>query len=97
MYHLLPFHGRVFLQILWKYELKWDECLPELLCQEWNKILEILKHLTTMKITHFIGMCEWDAVYEVLTFCDTSMKSYAAVVYLRIVSWCGVQNTFDVF
>ena len=72
---LVIFHGKVFLQSLWKYELKWDEDLPEVLCHEWNKIVEILGRLVAMKIPRFIGVAHTqDPIYEVLIFCDTSMK-----------------------
>ena len=71
---------KVFLKNLWKYDLKWDECLPESLCQEWNKIIKILKHIVVIKIPCFIGTHEQDPVYEVLIFCDASIKSYAADV-----------------
>ena len=82
----VTFHGKVFLQSLWKYELKWDEDLPEVLCHEWNKIVEILGRLVAMKIPRFIGVAHTqDPIYKVLIFCDASMKSYAAVVYLRVI------------
>ena len=48
----ITFHGKVFLQNLWRYdsyELKWDESLSEPLCHEWNKIVEILRQLVAIK------------------------------------------------
>ena len=89
----VTFHGKVFLQSLWKYELKWDEDLPEVLCHEWNKIVEILGRLVAMKISRFIGVAHTqDPIYEVLIFCDASMKSYAAVVYLRVIGHNNIQT-----
>ena len=64
-----------------------DEGLPEVLCHEWNKMVEILRRLIAIKIPRFIGVAHiQDPIYEVLIFCDASMKSYAAVVYLRVIS-----------
>ena len=65
----ITFHGKVFLQNLWRYELKWDESLPEPLCHEWNKIVEILRQLVAIQIPRFIGTaCIQDPTYEVLIF-----------------------------
>jgi len=63
---------KVFLQNLWKYELTWDEKLPETLCQEFCGIVEILQHLPTIKIPHFIGTSDCQLVYDLLVFCDAS-------------------------
>ena len=88
----ITFHGKVFLQNLWKHDLKWDECLPQSLCQEWNKIIGTLEHIAAIKIPRLIGTHEQDPVHEVLIFCDASIKSYAAVVYIRIISQHGIQS-----
>ena len=88
----ITFHGNVFLQKLWKHELKWDKYLSKALCQEWNTMIGILKHLVEIKIPRFIGTCEQDPVYEILVFCVASMKSYAAVVYLRVIGQHSIQT-----
>ena len=88
----ITFHGKVFLQNLWKHDLKWDECLPQSLCQEWKKIIGILEHIAAIKIPRLIGTHEQDPVHEVLVFCDASIKSYAAVVYIRVISQHGIQS-----
>ena len=73
--------------------LKWDECLPQLFCQEWNRIIGILEHIAAVKIPRLIGTHEQDPVHEVLIFCDASIKSYAAVVYICVISQHGIQTT----
>ena len=89
----ITFHGKVFLQNLWRYELKWDESLPEPLCHEWNKIVEILRQLVAIQIPRFIGTaCIQDPTYEVFIFCDASMKSYAAAVYLHVIGHNNIQT-----
>jgi len=82
----ITFHGKVFLQNLWKYELTWDEQLSETLCQEFYGILEILQHLPAIKIPRFIGTSECQPVYDLLVFCDASIRSYATVIYLRVTT-----------
>ena len=42
--------------------------------------------LSSLQIPGFIGQIDKDSIYQLLTFCDASTKSYAATVYLRIVS-----------
>ena len=85
----VSFHGRVFLQSLWKHKLSWDEHLPQSLCQEFRKLTRTLQHLSLIKIPRFIATCEHDMVFEVLVFCDASIKSYATTVYLRVITGCG--------
>ena len=38
----VTFHGRVFIQELWKEDVTWDESLPEILSQRWRSILQRL-------------------------------------------------------
>ena len=85
----VSFHGRVFLQSLWKHKLSWDEHLPQSLCQEFRKLTRTLQHLSLIKIPRFIATCEHDVVFEVLVFCDASIRSYATTVYLRVITGCG--------
>jgi len=49
----------------------------------------MFQHLLLIKIPRFIGTSESDPVFEVLVFCDASMKSYATAVYLRAVTHSG--------
>ena len=82
----VTFHGRLFLQSLWKCKLSWDEALPQLLCQEYWTLTRVFEHLSLIKIPRFIGVCEHDPIFEVLVFCDASMKAYATAVYLRVLT-----------
>jgi len=83
------FHERLFLQSLWKHELSWDEALPQSLCHEYLELTRMFQHLLLIKIPRFIETSESDPVFEALVFCDASMKSYATVVYLHIVTYSG--------
>ena len=86
----ITFHGKVFLQNLWKHNLTWDEQLPETLCQEFSKLLMLLQEVSAIKIPRFIGTSDHDSVLQVLVFCDASTESYGAAMYLRVVSPCGI-------
>jgi len=49
----------------------------------------MFQNLLLIKIPRFIGTSESDPVFEVLVFCDASMKSYATAVYLHVVTHSG--------
>ena len=79
------FHGKVFLQKLWIKDLKWDDCLPSLLQQEWREVVQAVKQLSELQVPHYIFENSEDVSYQILTFCNASAKSYAAAVHLRAV------------
>ena len=55
-------------------------------------VLDKLKPVLTLKIPRFVGNVNVSESYELLVFCDASMKAYATAIYLRIEK----QNTFCV-
>ena len=87
----LVFYSKVFLQKLWTIELGWDDTLPQSLCQEWEEIVQILQQLSKLQIPRFVSQRDANVSYQILTFWDASAKSYAAAVYLRVVSQGLVQ------
>ena len=80
----VTFYGKVFLQELWMESVSWDEPLSEELCKRWNEILTELRLLSTLKIKRCVANVDTTEQYRLLVFCDASMKSYAAAVYLRV-------------
>ena len=83
----VTFWGKVFLQKLWSTtKLNWDESVPQSLCEEWKGLTRMWHNLSSLQIPRFIGHIDKDSIYQLLVFCDASTKSYAATVYLRIVS-----------
>ena len=88
---IVLFHGKVFVQKLWIEDLKWDDCLPSSLQQEWREVVQALKQLSQLQIPRYICENSEDVSYQILTFCDASAKSYAAAVYLRAVYGNTVQ------
>ena len=82
------FFGKVFLQKLWgSNKLSWDEELPQPLLLEWEELINKWQRLSSLQIPRYVGSHESDdAIYQLLVFCDASVRAYAAAVYLRIVS-----------
>ena len=56
-----------------------------------EEIVQILQQLSKLQIPHFVSHKDANVSYQILTFCDASAKSYAAAVYLRVVSQGLVQ------
>ena len=81
----VTFFGKVFLQTLWTNELGWDDCLTPYLFQEWERIVEVLQQLSALRITQYVCDNSQGVVYQILTFCDASAKSYTTAVYLIVV------------
>jgi len=59
--------------------------LTPCLLQEWERIVEVLSQLSGLRIPRYVFENTQDAVFEILTFCGASAKSYATTVYLRVV------------
>ena len=76
--------NKVFLQTLWKYELKWDESFEFLINEELSK-----KWLHLVRQTHVAMKCCFtrraiiSEKREVHVFSDASQDSYGAVAYIR--------------
>ena len=45
-----------------------------------------------IKIPRLVGSTDESAIYQLLVFCDASMKAYAASVYLRIKEKTGIKT-----
>ncbi|EYC34729.1 hypothetical protein Y032_1572g3919, partial [Ancylostoma ceylanicum] len=83
---LLP--AKVFLQELWKREYSWDDPLSAEDDRDWKAICEnATSYVTT--ISRSMTKSYEDNRYEINTCVDASNRSYAAVVYLRIIDQQG--------
>ena len=78
---LVIFHGRVFLQSIWKHELSWDDKMPELLSQEHWKLLKVLQNLSLIKIPRFSVPCQHNLVLKYLRFLMPQLNA----VYLHVI------------
>ena len=77
-YGILSYSGISHCQpILWKAGLIYQLCF---------------KQIPLIKIPRFVGIVDKSATYQLLVFCDASIKAYAASVYLRIKDEAGVKT-----
>ena len=77
----VTFHGKVFLQTLWKLSKSWDEPLSSDLVREWNQILKMLISVSNLSIKRLVEN-QSKGVNQLLVFCDAS-TCYAMTIYLR--------------
>ena len=78
----VTFHGKVFLQTLWKLSKSWDEPLSGDLVREWNQILKMLISVSNLSIKRLVEN-QSKGVNQLLVFCDASTTCYATTIYLR--------------
>lgn len=89
----VTFFAKLMIQHLWTLGLAWDEEPPSDLLHKWEKFRTQLKLLENIEICREI--ITFDAVhYDLIGFCDASMKGYCGVVYLRITSKKAAINTY---
>ena len=81
---------KLFLQNLWKQNLKWDESYHEDDILTWNNLIKDIKNLGNFTIPRLIVPYEHtditEKTYKLLCFTDASENAYSAVVYLHIQS-----------
>ena len=87
----VTFYGKVFVQNLWNFKLQWDQLLPANLMESWTHITTSFKQIHLIKIPRFVGIMDKSATYQLLVFCDASIKAYAASIYLQIEDEAGVK------
>ena len=80
----VTFYGKLFIQNLWKFKLHWDQLLPANVMESWVHVTTLFGQIPLIKIPRLVGSTDESAIYQLLVFCDASMKAYAASVYLRI-------------
>ncbi|CAG2224942.1 unnamed protein product [Mytilus edulis] len=77
--------GKIFLQDLWKRNLKWDDeiCGDDKL--KWISISSELKKISDVSIPRFIGLeaNQNNVKYKLLCFCDASKRAYSTAIYLH--------------
>ena len=87
----VTFYGKVFLQKLWALNITWNEPLSTTLLMEWNQIVQQLSEISEFRIPRLVGDAQ-ETDYQLLIFCDASVKAYAAVVYLRFKDGTNFQT-----
>ena len=65
--------------------------MPHSLCEEWKGLTYMRQSLSSLQIPCFIGQIHKDSINQLLILCDASTNSYAATIYLRIVSSTSIR------
>ncbi|XP_041980987.1 uncharacterized protein LOC121734441 [Aricia agestis] len=76
--------GKVLLQRLWLLKLQWDDPLPADILRTWNRFVDSLSHLSSIKIPRHAFQCDGTRV-ELHIFTDASQTAYGACAYVRTV------------
>lgn len=87
----VTFHGKVFLQTLWKLSKSWDEPLSNDLVKDWRQVLDMLTPISVLSIRRLVRT-QSKGINQLLVFCDASNLCYATTVYLRISDGSTVQT-----
>ena len=87
IYSPVMIEAKLLMQELWKKNFDWDDIIPEELTCRWTKIAKDLLHLDSIFVNRCIDSLNINVNvrYELITFSEASINTYAAAVYLRIV------------
>ncbi|XP_045497496.1 uncharacterized protein LOC123695635 [Colias croceus] len=77
--------AKVMMQKLWLCNKGWDDELPCNIIEEWKCYRDNLLELQSLEVPRWFHTAPRSKVVEIHGFADASTKSYAAVVYLRVV------------
>ncbi|XP_075162921.1 uncharacterized protein LOC142235555 [Haematobia irritans] len=75
---------KVFLQLLWKEKIEWDEILPHKLNIEWGHIYDELKHINNCSFPRRVLTPK--SKTEVHAFCDASRIAYGALAPTKVLT-----------
>ena len=84
----LSINFKLLFQELCEAKGDWDHPLEGTLKRTWQKLVDNLQevHPVVIPRCYLTGIQEQVVSYELHGFCDASIKAYAAVVYLRIIT-----------
>nr|XP_044248476.1 uncharacterized protein LOC123002408 [Drosophila takahashii] len=72
--------AKIFLQLLWKEQLHWDESLPASLASAWIAFYDSLSNSPRFTFPRLVVLP--DTQVEVHGFCDASILAYGACIYI---------------
>ncbi|XP_062704300.1 uncharacterized protein LOC134286664 [Aedes albopictus] len=75
--------AKIFVQMLWKQKVSWDEPLQDELQGQWLEFRTSLSRLENLQIPRWISFRKDCLSVELHGFCDASMKAYGACIYVR--------------
>ena len=85
---LAPFvlKAKLLLQSMWRLKIGWDDKLPPLQAEYWEKWLKTLFNINQFHVPRFYNNLHKDVVaYEVHIFSDASELAYGVVAYLKLL------------
>ncbi|XP_055623360.1 uncharacterized protein LOC129766789 [Toxorhynchites rutilus septentrionalis] len=85
--------AKVFVQLLWKSKLGWDEVLPSSLCNVWENYRRGLNTLESFSIPRLVKAPGSGKTIQLHGFCDASKNTYGACIYVRSVGTNGITTT----
>ncbi|KMQ88605.1 pao retrotransposon peptidase [Lasius niger] len=77
--------GKMFIQQLWKLNIKWDDPLPPSLAQQWNRYDADLRGVSEYSIPRWLGTSTSTQGFEFHGFSDSSQDALGAVLYIRTI------------
>ena len=76
--------GKIFMQILWKETLGWDDALSKSLLKKWNLFYRELLSVSEVRIPRWAGLSSHSR-FEIHGFSDASQQAMCATIYFRIL------------
>lgn len=83
--------SKILMQDLWKAKLGWDDELPDTHAKEWKRWFENINDLASITIKRPYFTTDYIKTVQIHVFCDSSIKAYGAVLYLRSVAGPKIQ------
>lgn len=83
--------AKILMQDLWRYNLQWDDPLPEELETRWARFTSCLSVIPEIRMARWMGTGPKSPI-EIHGFSDASKYAYAAAVYIRISSSRSERN-----
>ncbi|XP_050746329.1 uncharacterized protein LOC127012155 [Drosophila biarmipes] len=76
---------KIFMQVLWKDKLDWDESLLQSLHSAWLEHMSQIATVACLKLPRFVLQHRlfYSSSDEIHGFCDASMAAYGACIYFR--------------
>ncbi|XP_066595396.1 uncharacterized protein [Prorops nasuta] len=76
--------AKILLQDLWLLKIDWDTMFPVDIQKRWNSYCSDLPRISEITVPRWLGL-NGSSRCELHGFADTSMRAYAAAVYLKVV------------
>lgn len=80
----ITIRAKLLFQRAWASGISWDDQLPELIQNDWNKLREDMTHINEFSISRYLGNTEKPFILH--GFCDASEKAFAAVIYIVTIN-----------